>query len=157
MFKIPDTDLSAVAVEYEHDPADLVTLAELAAEGFGWDGPFVASPKDAVDVLAAQLGDEVTVDDIGRRCVSRDVARRLLAERAAAEQRRREVLQRNAATSQPPPVHGGTPASEVPDGMTAAEYMMANDPDRDMGRRRSVLEDALAGGGPVFHSLRDES
>jgi hypothetical protein len=28
-------------------------LAELAAEGFGYGGPYVATPKDAIDVLAA--------------------------------------------------------------------------------------------------------
>ena len=71
----------------------LVTLVELAAEGFG-DGPYVTTLKDAADVLAARLGDRVTLDDLGRRCVSREVARRLFAERAALEARQREVQER---------------------------------------------------------------
>jgi hypothetical protein len=33
---------------------------------------------------------------------------------------------------------------------------MATDPDRDKGRRRSVLEDALASSGTVYHAIRDE-
>jgi antitoxin component of MazEF toxin-antitoxin module len=155
MFKIPKTDLPAPVDII--DPAELIPLAQLAAEGFGYDNPaLVRTPRDAVDVLAAQFGDEVTVDDIGRRCVTRDVARRLLAERAAAEQRQREVMERNAANSQPLPVHGGIPTSEIPEGMTPAEYWMSIDPDRDKGRRRSVLEDALANDGPAYHPIRRE-
>jgi hypothetical protein len=44
-------------------------------------------------------GIEVTVDDLGRRSVPRDVARTLIAEHAAAEDRKREVMQRNEAAA----------------------------------------------------------
>jgi hypothetical protein len=63
----------------------------------------------------------VTVDDIGRRCVTRDTARHLFPERAEAERRQWEVSERNAARRQRPFVYGGIPASEIPEGMTAAE------------------------------------
>jgi hypothetical protein len=35
-------------------PAELVTLAELAAEGFGYGSPYVKSPRDAIGVLAVE-------------------------------------------------------------------------------------------------------
>jgi hypothetical protein len=73
MFRIPNTDLPAPAAV---DPADLVTLADLAAEGFGYGSPHVATPRDAIDALAHQLGDHMILDDIGRRCVTRSTARR---------------------------------------------------------------------------------
>jgi hypothetical protein len=45
----------------------LVTLAELAAEGFGpWDSPHTKGPRDVIEVLARQLDGEVVHDDLGR-------------------------------------------------------------------------------------------
>jgi hypothetical protein len=47
-------------------------------------GVYVNSPRDAIDALAAELvgrGVEIGLDDLGRRCLSRDTARRLLARR----------------------------------------------------------------------------
>jgi hypothetical protein len=79
------------------DPTDLVPLSALAAEGFGWDGPLVATPLAAIVALTAQLGGEVVLDDLGRRCASRETARRLFAERAALEVRQREVQERRDA------------------------------------------------------------
>jgi hypothetical protein len=35
------------------DPAEFVTLAEVAAEGFGYGSPYVKSARDAIQVLAA--------------------------------------------------------------------------------------------------------
>ena len=77
------------------DPAELVPLAELAGEGFGWGGQFVKTPRDAVDALSPQLDGEVVLDDLGRRCVSREAARRLFSERAEVERRQREAQQRH--------------------------------------------------------------
>jgi hypothetical protein len=62
-------------------------------------GTYIKGPRDAIDALAAELvgrGIEVFFDDLGRRCVTRDTARRLLAERAAAEERRAEFQRRHA-------------------------------------------------------------
>jgi hypothetical protein len=65
------------------NPAELVTLAALAAEGFGpWDSPYTKGPRDVIEALARQLDSKVVHDDLGRRCVSRETARRLFAERA---------------------------------------------------------------------------
>jgi hypothetical protein len=93
----------------------LVALAELAAEGFGpWDSPYTKGPRDVIEALAAQLDGEVVDDDLGRRCVSRETALRLFAERAEYERRTREAAERHqaelaelAAKNRPP---GGVPA-----------------------------------------------
>jgi hypothetical protein len=63
------------------DPLGLVALSALAAEGFGYDGLHVRAPRDVVAALAVQLDGEVVSDDLGRRRVSRETARRLSAER----------------------------------------------------------------------------
>lgn len=56
----------------------MIPLSHLVTEGFGASvhgGP-------TVHHLAAQLGDDVVLDDLGRQCVSRDRARCLFTERA---------------------------------------------------------------------------
>jgi hypothetical protein len=138
-----------------------VTLAELAAEGFGWDSPCIRTPKDAVDVLARQLDDHLVVDDLGRRCVTRQVARELFTERTTAEQRQREVAaaaHRHAAELDEQfraQLRGGIPASEVPDGVTVVDLRMQAGKDAQP-KRRSVLQEALGGGGLVYHPIRPD-
>ena len=143
--------------------AELVSLSELCGEGFGYDGgPYVRTPRDAVDALAAQLDGEVVSDDLGRRCVSREVARRLFADRAAAEVRWREAQERQdaefaerAAANRP---WAGLPVGSDWDGVSAASLMLAAAKDAQP-RRRSVLEHALADrhGQMEFHSLEGSS
>ena len=127
--------------------AELVSLAELCGEGFGYDGgPYVRTPRDAVDALAAQLDGEVVSDDLGRRCVSREVARRLFADRAAAEVRWREAQERQdagyAAQVAANPVWPGIPAGQIPDGVAPALAMLTAAKDA-LPKRQSVLEHAL--------------
>jgi len=92
------------------DQDGLVTLAELAAEGFGpWDSPYTKGPRDVIEALARQLDGVVVLDDIGRRCVTRETARALFAGRAEAERREREAQERREAelheqaANNPPP------------------------------------------------------
>ena len=63
------------------DPAAWIPLTELALEGFG--------RGDTLDIRAKNLRhaltDQVLLDDIGRACVPRSVARQMFAERAQAE------------------------------------------------------------------------
>ncbi|CAN5150025.1 hypothetical protein BH09ACT8_BH09ACT8_59100 [soil metagenome] len=60
----------------------LVALAELVVEGLGQD----------IGQLAQRLGDAVVLDDIGRRCVTRETARQLFTEREERlEQQRAEA------------------------------------------------------------------
>jgi hypothetical protein len=143
------------------DPTELVPLAQLCAEGFGYGHPLVVTPRDAVDALAAQLDGEVVLDDLGRRCVSRQVARRLFTERAEAERRQREAQQRReaelaeqAANNRP---LGGVPADQIPDGVSPAAAMLQAALDAEP-RRRSVLEEALANSDSLtYHPVRDGS
>ena len=129
------------------DPAELVPVAQLSVEGFGYGHPLVVTPRDAVDALAAQLDGEVVLDDLGRRCVSRETARRLFSERAEAERRQREAQQRHeaelaeqVANNRPP---AGVPADQIPDGVSPAAAMLQAALDAEP-RRQSVLDDALA-------------
>ena len=90
-----------------------------------------------------QYAADITVDDIGLRCVPALVARRLIADRDAREAMMLEAARRRDAEAEAnwrPPV--GVPAIE---GLTARETMMANEPPPP-GRRVSPIEDALAGG-----------
>jgi hypothetical protein len=135
------------------DPTDLVLLSELAAEGFGHDGgAYVRTPRNAVDALAAQLDGQVVLDDIGRRCVTREVARRLFADRAAAEVRWREAQDHQvadhaerAAANRPWP---GIPASFIPEGVAPAAAMLQAAKDA-APRRQSVLQHALSNEGAI--------
>jgi hypothetical protein len=159
MFRIPTTELPPPK---RIDPADLVPLAELAAEGLGYGSPYVTTPREAIDALAVHLGDRVILDDLGRRCIGRDMARELFAERAEAEQRQREVQQRNetqlaelVANNVP---RRGVPADQIPDGVLPAQAMLQAARDAEP-RRQSVLEEALANrdGSLTLHRIRDES
>jgi hypothetical protein len=49
---------------------------------------------ESIDVLAARLGSEVQVDDIGMRCVTRETARRTLADEREEEAEREALWQR---------------------------------------------------------------
>jgi hypothetical protein len=68
---------------------NLIPLALLVVEGFGES--LLGGPT--IDALADQLGDEVTADDTGFRCVPQPVAARLFRER---EQARQEAAAREA-------------------------------------------------------------
>ena len=67
-----------------------ITLAELVAEGL--------APN--IDALAAQLNGQVFLDDIGRRAVTREVAREALTQHTAKQTRERERQQRQRAELQ---------------------------------------------------------
>jgi hypothetical protein len=160
MFRIPNTDLPAPPPGI-NDPADLIPLAELCAEGFGWDGPYVTTPKDAIDALAHQLGDNVILDDIGRRCVTRSTARRMFTERAEAERRQREARERHEAelveqaANNPP--RGGVPHDAIPDGVSPAAAMLQAAKDAEP-KRRTPLEEALDNDGSLtYHPIREGS
>jgi hypothetical protein len=77
------------------------------------------------------------------------------AARKRAELERRLVEADLLRRSQIPP---GIPLDAVPAGVSPGEWLMRSDPERQQGRRRSVLEDALAHAGTVIHPLpREES
>jgi hypothetical protein len=135
------------------DPAELVTLAELAAEGFGYGSVYVKTPRDAIEELAGQLDGEVVLDDIGRRCVSRDAARCLIAEREAQERRQREAQERHQAElielAAENRSGGGIPIPEGLEGVDAVTVLMQHDieakAERRGARQRSTLDEMFTG------------
>jgi hypothetical protein len=144
------------------DPAELVTLAELAAEGFGYGSVYVTTPRDAIEELAGQLDGEVVLDDVGRRCVSRDAARRLIAEREARERRGREAQERHqaelaelAAQNRP---GGGIPVPEGLEGLDAFTVMKQHEIEAESERKgayqRSTLDEMFTGV-TVYHPISD--
>jgi hypothetical protein len=154
---------AAEALTETADPADLVTLADLATEGFGYGSPYVTTPRDAIDALARQLADDIVIDDIGRRSVSRSAARALFTERREAEARQREAQRRREAEleEQPlsNPIRGGVPCDQIPDGVLPASAMLQAARDAQP-KRRSVLEQALTNDdGITYHPVdrEDES
>lgn len=132
----------------------LVTLAELVAEGFGQSmfGP------PSIDHLAGQLGDAVVLDDIGRRCVTRDTARQLFTERAhqqatkaaeAAEQRARAAAETRHRMAQQAIIEARHQRQQklVDQGWSASEVMLADsgEHDRRMEAKGEQFEDLLMG------------
>jgi hypothetical protein len=110
----------------------------------------------------AEKGIEVVLDDLGRLNIRRRDAKRLFDEHRQAQERaqakQREVVQASDRWHQEHYVKpSGIHWTEIPVGMTTGEYLAVHDPDRQRPRRRSVLEDSLAGGGIVFHSLEEQA
>jgi len=96
---------AAVPAEWQSaeplDPAAWIPLSALALEGFGY--------ADALDTrvrnLCRDLAEEILLDDIGRACVPRSVARQMFADRAQqqldAQARDRVRQEKLAAATQP--------------------------------------------------------
>lgn len=109
----------------------------------------------------AGRGIAVVSDDVGRDAIARSDARRLLAERRESEVRARELTARNDQMIE-------LKRQTIPTGIPAELVGYAENPGRavmlaDMQaekdsrpRRRTVVEDALDGGGIVFHPIRPE-
>jgi hypothetical protein len=91
---------------------------------------------------------KVVVDDIGRRAVSRDDARQLIAERREAEARQRVVMERRerllieADRLRRASLPTGIPAHLVPDGLRPTEAMMLAG-ESSAPRAKSVHEQLL--------------
>ena len=150
---------NTVESEPVEPPAGLVTLAELAAEGFGWGGQFIRTPGDAVDALARRLAALVVLDDLGRRCVSRAVARDLFAARAAAEAARtadaeRRQAARARATRRPP---RGVPWTAVPEGISPVVAMTAAARAADPRRRVTPMEETWNGESTYRSLTKDDA
>jgi hypothetical protein len=153
----------AEAVAEIVDPPELVTLAELAAEGFGpWDSPYTKGPRDVIEALARQLDGVVVLDDIERRCVTRETARALFAERAEAERQHREAQERHqaelaelAAANRP---GVGIPIPEGLEGVDAVTVLMQHEieakAERKGARQRSTLDEMFTGV-TEYHPISD--
>jgi hypothetical protein len=139
----------------EGDP--WVLVADVLAEAAGVD------PSRSFDVGARALASTmrgVRHDWAGRPCITWSMATELRDSlRAEAAAHRAAIEERLVAADQAfrDSLPSGIPAGAVPEGMSAGLLMMAADPERQQGRRRSVVEDALARAGTVFTPIREES
>lgn len=131
------------------DPIPLSELArDLPAPVGGW---------------AAELerrGVVVFEDDLGRPAVDRAAARALFAEARAAEvraARKRQLLEEQliaADEARRAALPKGIPAGMLPEGSAGLAMMLA-DPERQRGRRESVLEHSLSNpaGAIIYHTV----
>ncbi len=149
-----------------------VTLAELVAEGFG--GSVFGAPNiNTLERLLTVRGIEIMLDDVGRRVVSRDVARQLFTERAQQAAERAQAEQRRAeAAADPNSVAARVRALQARVAQRQAEgrwdptlsahaQMLGDEAESDLeraGRRRDQLHDAeahgFAGTGAMFNPQR---
>jgi hypothetical protein len=135
--------------EFIKVPSTLIPLSVLSLDidepGNGW----------AADLAAR--GIKVQIDDIGRLCISRSDARRLFTERREAAERQRVAQARNdveAERQRVAQLWRGIPADQIPAGMSAAEAMVAGDPDR-RPRRPSAVASFLDGDHMIMHPIRE--
>jgi hypothetical protein len=136
-------------------PSDPIPLSLLSL-----DHP---EPPTGWSAFLASRGILTELDDIGRWCVSRAVARELLTEqreqreasdrkRAEAERQAIEADQRFRAQ-----LYGGIPASVIGDGVAPAAAMLQAARDGDRPHRRSLLDDALSHESTlVIHPIEEE-
>jgi hypothetical protein len=115
------------------------------------------APIGGWTVWLAERGVSITFDDIGRPAISRADAKQLLDAQRQDEIRRQDQAARLEAAAveadrqRRAALPKGIPWYDAV-GLTAAEAMIATDPDRDKRpRRTSVLEDALSGSGTTMH------
>ena len=119
---------------------------DLDAPGGGWPA------------YLAGRGVRILEDDIGRPAISRSDARQLFVERRESEARARELRERQEAEAEArrvASIPAGIPWWKIPEGVSPAQAMGAADP-MTGPRRRTPLEDALAGDGMTFHPIRSE-
>jgi hypothetical protein len=149
-------EVNAVASHPEGDP--WVLVADVLAEAGGVD------PSRSFDVGARALAKTmrgVRRDWAGRPCITWSVATELLDSlRAEVARRRAEIEERLVAAdaARRAQIPRGVPLSAVPAGVSPGEWLMRSDPQAQGARRRSVLEDALAGSRTTYHPIGgDES
>jgi hypothetical protein len=116
---------------------------------------------DAAAEAQARTMRGVRRDWDNRPCITWSMAAELLASlraeqaRVVAEIEDKAIEAHRQFLANLPP---GLSAEQVPAGVTAGQLMMLSDPEFQVGRRRSVVQDALANdGGLVYHSVGGES
>jgi hypothetical protein len=131
---------------------DLIPLSHLVLEGLA----------ATIDELADRLGEEVVlVDDIGRRCTTRETARRLLAEHAEAKaemeahwRREREKTVRLSQEAQAR-VRRGVPAPEGLEHLSAAALLGVGAAAERLDAAGERYEEYFSGD-VYFHPIRNE-
>jgi hypothetical protein len=136
-------------------PTDLIPLSVLALD-------LPEPPAGGWTAYLVGRGLEVLTDDLGRLAVTRADARRLFDKRREDEARRREVAERQerqaveADRAFRAALPKGLHWTAIPDGASAAQVWAQAEKDA-RPKRRTVLQDALEGGGGlVYHQLRED-
>jgi hypothetical protein len=136
-----------------HD-ADLIPLSILALD-------LEAPAGDWAAYLAGQ-GVSIAFDDVGRRAISREAAKKLLDAQRQNEIRRQDQAARLEAEAvekdrqRRAQLPKGLAWHEVPVGLSPAMAMVAGDPDRDSRpKRTSVLEESLSRGTLTLHPISE--
>ena len=146
----------ATDTEPAHDapnPSNLIPLSHLELD--------LDAPAAGWAVYLADRGMSVVLDDVGRPSVTRADVRDLLTE--LREQRESAARQREEAERQAierdrqwrAQLHGGIPASMIPEGVAPAAAMMQAEKD-SRPRRMTPLQEALSGETLTFHSIRTD-
>jgi hypothetical protein len=134
-----------------HNADPVVPLSVLALD-------LDSAPAEGWASYLADHGIAIAFDDLGRRCISREDARKLLEQQRLHEIRKQDLMARaeeraiEADELRRSRMFRGIRADAVPAGMTAAEYMMVGDP--DLGPRRpSAVASFLDGDEMVLHPI----
>jgi hypothetical protein len=137
-----------VKVRSEYPPT--VPLSVLALD--------LAEPAEGWSNFLGRKAITTIPDDLGRDCISRQAARRLLdeqREQVLRQAARRRLVEQEAVEADEQfraQLWGGVRADRMPSDARPAEVMLAAARDAQP-RRQSVLQDALAGGGAVYHPI----
>ena len=123
------------------DPAAWIPIVELALEGFGGTGGSTLEQRTAS--LRRELADEILLDDIGRPCVARSIARIMFSERASWLAQKQE--QQQAREAREKETHAATAKQQQQQALrdrvrALAERGTLGDPLADM--KRGDFEDA---------------
>jgi hypothetical protein len=118
------------------------------------------APASGWPAYLAERGISIAFDDIGRRCLSRGDAKKLLDAQRQDEIRRQDLAARREQEAVEKDrvrralIPKGLAWHEVPAGMTPAEAMVAGDP--GVGpRRKSAAASFLDGEGMIMHPIRE--
>jgi hypothetical protein len=137
-----------VKVRSEYPPT--VPLSVLALD--------LAQPVEGWPTFLGARAIAIIPDDLGRDCVARGDARRLLDEKREADLRRAALRRLQEAEAveadqlRRSQIWAGVPAHALPVGVSAAAAMLQTAKDAQP-RRRSMLEESLAGETLTFHTL----
>jgi hypothetical protein len=132
------------------DPADLIPLSILELD--------LDPPSIGWVAYLANVGITITTDDIGRNSITKTDARRLILEKQEREARKQEIVKRQEQRAVEldqqwrAQLSRGTPWYEFPDGVSPAEVWAQAEKDAQP-KRRSVLEETLAGEAMTFHPI----
>jgi hypothetical protein len=131
------------------EAADLVPISHLALD--------LPDQSDWPAYLAGR-NIEIVEDAIGRASITAGAARMLIAEERQREQLRQDQLARIEAEVvaadelRQARIFRGIRVDEIPEGMSAAQYMMAGDPDL-APQRKSAVAEFLDGDSMVMHPI----